>query len=803
VDGTGKYFFDGVERFCAFRRVSGSLLGWSVAIATPLNESPAAKVQGDLIISSVLLLLVGIVISLFMSRVVAKPYYQIERQKLHLEELHEVAEAASGAKSNFLANMSHEMRTPLNAIIGLSDLTLGDEEPLPESARENLEKIYSSGMTLLGTVNDILDISKIEAGKFELVPLEYNIPSLVNDTVTQNILRKGEKPIEFVLTIDGTLPVTLYGDELRVKQLFNNLLSNAFKYTKEGTVEFALECERDAADPETVWMTARVRDTGAGIRSEDLNKLFSDYNQVDTKANRKIEGTGLGLAITKKMAELMGGEITVESEYGKGSVFTVRFKQKYVSDDTIGSTVVENLRSFRYSNNKRTQHSKLTRLSLPYAKVLIVDDVQTNLDVARGMMKPYGMQIDCVMSGPCAIEAIRSEEVRYNAIFMDHMMPGMDGIEAVRIIREEIGTDYAKNIPVIALTANAILGNEEMFLSRGFQAFISKPIDIGQLDSVIRQWVRDKSTEAQLAERKVSADGLVEGIDMRSGRERRRFADRRADTSRRTGVDRRVDPEKWAALMAEHKALMAEHEALMKVHADMADAAAAVAANGGESAGAFADWKIDGLDMDKCLERFGGDVESVLLVLRSYATNTRPDLEKARAVTQEKLSDYAVTVHGIKGSSRGICAEPVGAAAEALEHAAKAGNFEFVSQNNAAFIAAAERLIGDLNIKLKAVDDTNQKPEREAPDRLVLDRLKDACVSYDMDGVDTMLSELECFSYTAADARELVEWLRASVDRMEFREIAERLSSGAAEQAANDTQPEGGAQNSSDFSGVA
>jgi hypothetical protein len=306
-----------------------------------------------------------------------------------------------------------------------------------------------------------------------------------------------------------------------------------------------------------------------------------------------------------------------------------------------------------------------------------------------------------------------------------------------------------------------------------------------------------------------------------------------------------VNSEKWAALMAEREAQMAERERRMEerekrmesaesaervaaaggagdtggaaatgdvsgpgadegmayadgadgVDADdttMADAddttvadtddTAAAGADNGAGAGALKDWKIDGLDMDKCLERFADDEETVLLVLRSYATNTRPLLEQARAVTQDGLPAYAIVVHGIKGSSRGICAEQVGAAAEALEHAAKAGNFEFVKRNNAAFIETAERLIGDLDIQLKAADDANQKPERETPDKLVLDRLKDACGDYDMDGVDTAMSELECFSYTAADARELIEWLRTAVARMDFGEIAERLSPGPAEQ---------------------
>ncbi|MDR0447911.1 MAG: hypothetical protein LBH07_04510, partial [Treponema sp.] len=335
---------------------------------------------------------------------------EIERQDLLLKEALKEAQNASSAKSIFLANMSHEMRTPLNAVLGFSELTL-ETGGLNENVRINLEKIYNAGATLLSTVNDILDISKIEAGKLELVPVEYDVPSLLNDAITQSILRIGEKPIQFNLDINENLPTRLCGDDLRIKQILNNLLSNAFKYTKEGTVELGVDCVQEG---DSVLLTARVSDSGRGIRPEDIDSLFTDYAMMDTKVNRKIEGTGLGLPITKKIVEMMGGSIKVESEYGKGSIFTVRIRQKYVSGDVIGAELVKNLKKFRYSDNKRNQNLRLMRIKLPYARVLVVDDVVTNLDVARGMMKPYGMQIDCVTRGQEAIDAIRSEKVRYN-----------------------------------------------------------------------------------------------------------------------------------------------------------------------------------------------------------------------------------------------------------------------------------------------------------------------------------------------------------------------------------------------------
>ncbi|MDR3123487.1 MAG: hypothetical protein LBU16_06885, partial [Treponema sp.] len=286
------------------------------------------------------------------------------------------------SKTKFLSAMSHELRTPLNAILGLSEVEL--QFPIPDKTRLNLEKIYSSGALLLEIVNDILDISKIESGNFEIVPVEYNFPVMINDTIQLNLMRIGSKPLEFQVDIDETIPSKLYGDEVRVKQILNNLLSNAFKYTDAGEVRFSAGWKQEGND---AWLDFTVKDTGRGIKEQDMEKLFLEYTQLEAAVNRTIEGTGLGLSITKGLADKMGGSIAAESQYGKGSVFHVRLPQRIVEQTPIGAEAAENLRNFRFKEGMdRSRGNRLARSWMPYGKVLVVDDFPTNLDVMSGLL---------------------------------------------------------------------------------------------------------------------------------------------------------------------------------------------------------------------------------------------------------------------------------------------------------------------------------------------------------------------------------------------------------------------------------
>ena len=314
----------------------------------------------------------------------------------------------------------------------------------------------------------------------------YEVASVISDTAQLNMMRIGSKPIEFVLDVDPELPATLTGDELRVKQIFNNILSNAFKYTASGTVRLALSAEPANGDNDKVNLVIRVSDTGQGMTKEQVDKLFDDYSRFNMAANRSTEGTGLGMSITRNLIRLMNGKIFVDSVPGEGTIFTVYLPQGRIGAEKLGKGMAENLQQFRANSLAQMKRSQITREPMPYGRVLIVDDVETNIYVARGLMTPYGLTIDEAISGFAAIDIIKKGNV-YDVIFMDHMMPKMDGVEATKIIR---GMGYDK--PIVALTANAVSGQAEVFLESGFDDFISKPIDIRLLNAVLNKLVRDR-----------------------------------------------------------------------------------------------------------------------------------------------------------------------------------------------------------------------------------------------------------------------------------------------------------------------
>ena len=460
--------YKGEPAVAFFRKLPNN---WYLGVVVPKGPY-YQSVTNVIYILSVLGLILAVILMVILIRV------DTAKKKLVEESRH---------KSAFLANMSHEIRTPMNVILGITEMQLHDET-LPQNMKEAFNKIYNSGDLLLNIINDILDMSKIEAGKMELAPAKYKITSLINDTTSLNMMRFGNKPIGFELSLDENMPSTMVGDELRIKQILNNLLSNSFKYTDQGKVKLTVTAITDGKESmeSDVMLVLTVSDTGKGMTEKDVSKLFDEYTRFNMDANRTTEGTGLGMSITRNLVRMMNGTISVDSEPDKGTIFTVRLPQKSTGEGRIGKELADRLQNFRVNGVQRIERAKIVFEPMPDGRILVVDDMETNLYVAKGLLAPYRLKVATVKSGFDAIDKIK-EGCEYDIVFMDHMMPKMDGIEATKIIRE---LGYTR--PIVALTANAMSGQADMFLENGFDDFISKPIDIRQLNSVLKKFVRDR-----------------------------------------------------------------------------------------------------------------------------------------------------------------------------------------------------------------------------------------------------------------------------------------------------------------------
>ena len=450
-----------------------------------------------------------------------------------LREKMRAAEMANAAKSEFLANMSHEIRTPINAMLGMNEIILRDSlqaRQAPTLEREDARALFgdicryagdidSAGNSLLGIINDILDFSKIEAGKIEIFSAPYKLSSVLNDVSNMILFKARSKDLNFQVEVDETIPDILNGDEVRVRQIITNLLNNAVKYTEQGNVILSVRTGPGTLqEGKALNLIISVRDTGIGIREEDIGRLFAKFERVDLEHNSSIEGTGLGLAITKNLLDLMGGKIDVKSIYGVGSVFTVTLPQTVVSLEPVG-----NFRE-KFEQSIQTAKAAKDNFRAPDAHILIVDDTRMNLTVAAGLLKNTGVEIDAVTTGE---EAIRlAESIRYDLILMDQRMPVMDGTEALRRIRAQ--ADGANlSTPVICLTADAVSGARERYLTQGFTDYLSKPIDSAALEKMLIRYlppekvllkpVEDHKDAADEAEAADNADLRAVGIDPAAG----------------------------------------------------------------------------------------------------------------------------------------------------------------------------------------------------------------------------------------------------------------------------------------------
>ena len=649
--------------------------------------------------------------------------YLSERSTTLAEAIDE-AEAANSSKSNFLANMSHEIRTPMNAIVGMTELILREHD-ISETVQENCFNIQNSGRSLLSIINDILDFSKIESGKMELVEENFNIASTLNDVINMAVTRKGDKKLEIIVHADPEIPIGLIGDEIRIRQVIINLVTNAIKYTREGCVSIRVsQTKHDYG----INLSVSVSDTGIGITEQNLEKLFSSFQQVDTKKNRSVEGTGLGLAISKKLITKMGGFINVTSEYGKGSEFRfviplkvsdakpfvsitdadkfhaagyIDFKKYshpktaeeyrlliselsqtlhtdiklYDTMDELKEAAKQNKfthlftprehyiehSDFFLSQSKKSEvvvlqdrlnaievpngvkcmykpfyilsvgaifnnesvvtnlgerRSSTTRFSAPKARILIVDDNPINLKVAAGLMRPYHMQVITADCAKTAFSLLRSKD--FHLVFMDHMMPEIDGVEATQIIRAMDG-DYYKKLPIIALTANAVNGARETFLEAGMNDFIAKPIELTALDRVLRTWLPKELIKAPTEN------------------------EFNADDKRKTAVQPEEKPELFNS-----------------------------------ETGIF---------------YTGGDEEAYLEILEMYVNKAQAKQDYIQQLFEEKSwKNYVIEVHALKSTSLTIGSKPLSELAKELELAGKSGNYRLIEEKHAALMELYEKV---------------------------------------------------------------------------------------------------------------
>ncbi|MBR1440914.1 MAG: response regulator, partial [Lachnospiraceae bacterium] len=542
---------------------------------------------------------------------------QLEREKTEaLERALHMEEDANRMKSEFLANMSHEIRTPINAIIGMDTMIM--RESGEANIRNYARDIHTAGKTLLSLINDILDFSKIESGKLELVLGEYDLSTLVGGIVNMITPKARSKKLELEVNVNPEIPSGLYGDAVRIEQIIINILNNAVKYTEKGKVTLNVDYEN--VESGTILLKVSVSDTGIGIKAEDIEKLFTPYARIDEQKNKKIEGTGLGMSITKDLLDKMGSKLEVASVYGEGSTFSFEILQPVIHAEKIGD--------FRErTEEKESVQTEFERFHAPEAKLLVVDDVEMNLIVARNLLKRIKVQVDTVQSGAEAVDL--AKETEYDIILLDSMMPGMSGEETMQALKRECPLNAGK--PMIVLTAHAVKGAREEYLNLGYTNYLSKPLDGAKLEAMIQSYLPDEKIifveDEQPSENKAE-EGAGDG---------------------KAGGYENTEEAKIALLGA-----------------------------------------IDGIDTVKGIETAGGE-DAYLLICRVFYDTAKERIGMIKdAFEAEDYNAYKIQVHALKSSARIIGALKLSEAALEMETAAREGNIELIKRNTADILKSYE-----------------------------------------------------------------------------------------------------------------
>ena len=629
------------------------------------------------------------------------------------------AEAATQAKSAFLSNMSHEIRTPINAVLGMDEMIL--RESSEDVILNYAEDIRTAGNSLLGLINDILDFSKIEAGKMDIIPVDYEISSVLNDLVNMIKKRAEDKGLELIVKVDSGIPHLLHGDEIRIKQIVTNILTNAVKYTEKGSVTLDVSFVKDTED--SIRLRISVKDTGIGIKEEDIGRLFSAFERIEEERNRSIEGTGLGMNITTQLLHRMGSRLEVESVYGEGSDFFCVLSQRVVDWEPIGDFEKALKRS--QSTRKKYQES----FTAPEGRILVVDDTPMNLSVIKGLLKKTLLQIDTAESGMDCLSLM--QETEYDVVFLDHRMSGMDGIETFQEIKK-LPSYQERPVPVLALTANAVSGAREEYMAAGFTDYLTKPIDPERLEEVLVKYLPEE--KVVLGASSGEADGMSAAEEKLSGR-----TDGVSAVGREYGA-------------GEEKAGKAEGH-LEEVPVWITS--------------------VRQLDYEEGLAKCG-TAEVYVSVVKEYLENI-PDMsaEIEQLYQSEDWKNYTIKVHALKSTSAIIGAMEVSELAKAMEMAGNAGDLESIHKSTSVLLEKY-RALKEMIVPPEELSLEGKRPKSEELPLISEAELLEAYEAigeiasvFDYKGVCDVMESLLSYQIPE-DRREQVEELKKTVKNMDW-----------------------------------